>query len=207
MSVRWFARLTPIAGLLVSMTLPAAAQPGAKNTEWRTYGGDLSNRRYAPLDQINAENFNKLEVAWRFKTDNLGPRPEFQLEATPLMINGVIYSTAGTRRSVIALDAATGELLWTHGEHEGPRGAAAPRQLSGRGLAYWTDGRDERILYVTPGYRLIALNAKTGVPVADFGKGGVVDLKLDDDQQMDLITGEVGLHSTPMVAKNVVIIG
>jgi quinoprotein glucose dehydrogenase len=145
MSVRWFAHLTPIACLLVSMTLPAAAQPAPKNTEWRTYGGDLGNRRYAPLDQINAQNFNNLEIAWRFKTDNLGPRPEFQLEATPLMINGVIYSTAGTRRSVIALDAATGELLWTHGEHEGPRGAAAPRQLSGRGLAYWTDGKDERI--------------------------------------------------------------
>jgi len=65
--------------------------------------------------------------------------------------NGVLYSTAGTRRSVVALDAATGELLWTHGEREGPRGGAAPRQLSGRGLSYWSDGREERILYVTPG--------------------------------------------------------
>ena len=65
---------------------------------------------------------------------------------------------------------------------KGKRGAAAPRQLSGRGLAYWTDGREERILYVTPGYRLVALDAKTGVPVAGFGKNGIVDLKLDDDQ-------------------------
>jgi quinoprotein glucose dehydrogenase len=207
MSVRWIARLTPMVCLLLSMTLPAAAQSGAKNTEWRTYGGDLSNRRYAPLDQINAENFNKLEIAWRFKTDNLGPRPEFQLEATPLMINGVIYSVGGTRRSVVALDAATGELLWTHGEHEGPRGAAAPRQLSGRGLAYWTDGKDERIFYVTPGYRLIALNAKTGAPATTFGDNGVVDLKQEDDQDIDPITGEVGLHATPIVAKNVVIVG
>ena len=94
-----------------------------------------------------------------------------------------------------------------HSENEGARGAAAPRQLSGRGLAYWTDGQDERILYVTPGYRLIALDAKRGIPVASFGKNGVVDLKLDDDQEMDLITGEVGLHSTPAVAKNVVIVG
>ena len=83
----------------------------------------------------------------------------------------------------------------------------APRQLSGRGLAYWTDGKEERILYVTPGYRLIALNAKTGIPVPAFGKDGVVDLKLDDDQEIDLVTGEVGLHATPVVANNVVIVG
>src|SRR5438552_10723122 len=123
------------------------------------------------------------------------------------MANGVIYSTAGTRRSVVVLDAATGELLWVHGENEGPRGTSAPRLLSGRGLAYWADGSDERILYVTPGYRLIALNAKTGVPVPAFGVNGVVDLKQDDDQDIDLVTGEVGLHATPMVARDVVIVG
>ena len=94
-----------------------------------------------------------------------------------------------------------------HSEIEGPRGAAAPRQLSGRGLAYWSDGRESRILYVTPGYRLVALDARTGVPVASFGKAGIVDLKQDDDQEIDLITGEVGLHSTPIVARDVVIVG
>src|SRR5215472_7091052 len=130
------------------------AQTGAKNGEWRTYGGDLGHTRYSPLDQINASNFNQLEVAWTFKTDNLGPRPEYVFESTPLEINGVLYSTAGSRRAVVALDAETGELLWVHGEKEGARGDAAPRQLSGRGLAYWTDGKQERILYVTPGYRL-----------------------------------------------------
>jgi quinoprotein glucose dehydrogenase len=182
-------------------------QSGAAGGEWRTYGGDLGHTRYAPLDQINAANFSTLEVAWRFKTDSLGPRPEYLYESTPLMVKGVVYSTAGSRRAVVALDGATGELLWMHSEHEGARGAAAPRQLSGRGLAYWSDGRDERILYVTPGYRLIALDAKSGIPVATFGKGGVVDLKLDDDQEMDLVTGEIGLHATPMVAKNVVIVG
>src|SRR5260370_13165590 len=124
-----------------------------------------------------------------------------------MMVNGVVYSTAGTRRAVVALDAGTGAQMWMHSEREGARGAAAPRQLSGRGLAYWSSGRDERILYVTPGYRLIALDAKTGIPVASFGKDGVVDLKLDDDQNMDLITGEVGLHSTPLVAGNTVIVG
>ena len=188
-------------------TLSVNGQSGAKNGEWRTYGGDLGNTHYAPLDQINSGNFSKLQIAWRFKTDNLGPRPEFNFEGTPLMANGVIYSTAGTRRAVVALDAATGELLWVHGEREGARGTAAPRQLSGRGLAYWTDGREERILYVTPGYRLIALDAKTGNLVPAFGTGGIVDLKLGDDQEIDLVTGEVGLHAAPVVANDVVIVG
>jgi quinoprotein glucose dehydrogenase len=185
----------------------ARGQSGTKNGEWRNYGGDLGSTRYAPFDQINAENFSKLEIAWRFKTESLGPRPEFKFESTPLMVHGVLYSTGGSRRAVVATDAATGELLWVHREDEGLRGTNAPRQLSGHGVAYWTDGQEERILYVTPGYRLIALNAKTGTPVPGFGKSGVVDLKLDDDQDIDLVTGEVGLHSTPVVAKNVVIVG
>jgi quinoprotein glucose dehydrogenase len=193
--------------LLVWVTLPATGQSGATAGEWRNYGNDLANTRYSALDQINASNFGNLEIAWRFKTDNLGPRPEFNLESTPLMANGVVYSTAGTRRSVVAIDGATGELLWVHGENEGPRGTNAPRVLSGRGLAYWTDGREERIYYVTPGYRLLALNAKTGVPVPSFGQNGVVDLKLDDDQEIDLVTGEVGLHATPLVTRNVVVVG
>jgi quinoprotein glucose dehydrogenase len=169
----------------------------------------LANTRYRPLAQINAANFNQLELAWSFKTDNLGPRPEYKLEGTPLMVKGVLYAAGGTRRSVIALDAATGELLWTHGESEGPRGAAAPRQLSGRGVAYWTDGKEERILYVTPGYRLVALEAKTGARVHSFGEGGAVDLKQNMDQTImpDLTTGEIGLQSAPVVAGNTIMIG
>src|SRR5215510_1152837 len=154
-----------------------------KNGEWPSYCGDVHGTRYSPLDQINADNFNKLEIAWRFKTDALGPRPEFNLESTPLMVNGRVFSTGGTRRAVVALDAASGEMLWMHSENEGPRGAAAPRQLSGRGLSYWTDGKEERVLYVTPGYRLIALDAKTGQTVPGFGVNGVVDLKQNFDQQ------------------------
>ena len=203
----WLLRLVPVVCLLPWVALPLVGQTGAPNGEWRTYGGDLGNTRYSPLDQISATNFKSLEVAWRFKTDNLGPRPEFNLEGTPLMANGVLYATAGTRRSVVALDPATGELLWVHGENEGPRGSNAPRLLSGRGLAYWTDGREERILYVTPGYRLIALNAKNGNPVGSFGVNGAVDLKQENDQEIDPITGEVGLHATPMIAKDIVVIG
>ncbi len=204
---RWTAATACGVGMFAWAATPSAAQSGAKNGEWRTYGGDLGNTRYSPLAQIGAENFNKLQLAWRFKTDSLGPRPEYNFESTPLMVNGVVYTTAGTRRAVVALDAATGELMWMHSEREGARGTAAPRQLSGRGLAYWTDGKEERILYVTPGYRLIALDAKTGIPAPAFGKAGVVDLKLDDDQEIDLVTGEVGLHATPVVAGDVVIVG
>lgn len=185
----------------------SAAAVGALRGEWRTYGGDLRSTRYAALDQINKDNFAKLEVAWRFKTDALGPRPEFNLQSTPLMVGGVLYSTAGTRRAVVALDAATGEMLWMHSENEGKRGEAAPRQLSGRGLAYWTDGREARIVYVTPGYQMVALDAKTGARVPGFGRNGIVDLKLNNDQEMDPITGEIGLHAAPVISGDVVVIG
>ena len=94
-------------------------QTGALNGEWRAYGGDTGHTRYSPLDQIDATNFSKLAVAWRFKTDHLGPRPEFMFESTPVMANGVLYSTAGSRRAVVALDPETGEELWMHSEREG----------------------------------------------------------------------------------------
>jgi quinoprotein glucose dehydrogenase len=178
------------------------------DTEWRHYANDLANTRYAPLDQINAGNFSKLEVAWRFKTDNLGPRPEYQYEVTPLMVGGWIYATAGSRRAVVCLNAATGELKWVYSLDEGPRGQNAPRQLSGRGCSYWSDGKgEERILYVTPGYQLIALDAHTGQPIKNFGENGIVDLKRNDDQVMDPITADIGLHATPLVAGNTVVVG
>ena len=201
-------------GLLCATALalvapPALPQSQAKTTDWPSYAADLAGTCYRPLDQINASNFNDLEIAWRIKTDNFGDRSEYKLEGTPLMVNGVLYATAGSRRAVIALDPGTGELLWIHGEHEGKRGGAAPRQLSGRGLAYWSDGKEERILYVTPGYRLICLNAKTGLSDSGFGTGGFVDLKLNDDQDIfpDLTTGEIGIQSAPVVAGNTVIVG
>src|SRR3954469_9859586 len=190
----------------------ATGLPSTKNGDWTHYTADARGTKYMPLDQINAANFNKMEVAWRFKTDNLGTRPEFKLEGTPLAIKGVLYTTAGTRRAVVALDGRSGELIWSHSYREGQRAAIAPRQLSGRGVAYWTDGKnDERILYVTTGYRLIALNAKNGSMVQSFGEGGIVDLKkgavVGKGQQIDYDTGEIGLHSTPTVVKDTIIVG
>jgi quinoprotein glucose dehydrogenase len=191
-----------------------AAVTGGPSTaagEWLTYGGDLANTRYSPLAQIDASNFSKLELAWRFRTDNLGPRPEFKLEGTPLMAGGMIYASAGTRRAVVALDAATGELRWVHGEDEGARGAAAPRLLSGRGLSYWSDGKEARLLYITIGYQLVALDAKTGARVSGFGRDGRVDLKepviIGGGQKIDPVKGEIGVNNTPLVVGDVVVVG
>ena len=200
---------TLVAGGLAAALMvagPALAQ-SAKDVDWPTYTADLAGSRYRPLDQINAGNFSKLEVAWRFKTDAIGNRPEFKLEGTPLMVGGVVYATAGSRRGVVALDAVTGELMWVHSEREGARAAASPRQLSGRGVSYWADGKDQRIFYVTTGYRLLALDAKTGARVPGFGTAGEVDLKTDWDQDVDLTSGEAGLHSAPTIVGNTIIIG
>ena len=192
---------------LLSFALTAAAQePGTASGEWPSYGGDLTHRRYSPLDQITAENFSELELAWRFSTDNLGPRPETNFQSTPLMVNGMLYTTAGSRRAVVALDPETGEMLWIHRIDEGERGEEAPRRLSGRGLAYWDDGGDGVILYVTPGYQLIALDAGTGARIRSFGDAGIVDLKQDIDQDLEP-TSEIGLHAAPVVAGNTIIIG
>jgi len=194
---------------LIMASAGAFAQTGGQNVNWPVYMGDINGSRFKPLDQINASNFSNLEVAWRFKTDNMGNRPEFKLEGTPLEVDGVVYASAGSRRAIVALDAVTGEILWVHGEKEGARGAAAPRQLSGRGPVYWGDGKDARILYVTPGYQLICLDAKTGQRVTSFGNNGAVDLKADDDQKIepDLTTGEIGWQSAPTVVGDKVLIG
>jgi len=204
--------LVGAAALIPRVSGQARPASSTRIGEWTHYAADARGSRYAPLDQINGSNFNKLEVAWRFKTDNLGPRPEYKLEGTPLMVKGVVYTTGGTRRSVVALDAKTGEQIWVYSMREGARAANAPRQLSGRGVSYWSDGRgDDRILFVTTGFRLVALNAQTGAPIQGFGKSGIVDLKegvvYGNRQPIDLESGEIGLHSTPTVARDVIVVG
>jgi quinoprotein glucose dehydrogenase len=216
-------RLLPIAPALALTAIVLAAldagllgqatgQPSTKNGDWPHYTADMHGTRYSPLDQITGANFNQLEVAWRFKTDNLGPRPEYKLEGTPLAIKGILYTTGGTRRSVVALDGKTGEVIWTHSLREGKRAAVAPRQLSGRGVSYWTDGKgDDRVIYVTTGYRLVELHAKNGAMVTSFGKDGIVDLKVGavkgKGEQIDLETGEIGVHSTAAVVRDTLIVG
>lgn len=185
---------------------PASTRPMA-GRNWSSYGGDLAHSRYSSLDQISADNFSDLEIAWRFETRSLGPSPEFNLQVTPLVVDGVLFTTSGTRRAVVALDAATGEMLWLHRIDEGERASRAPRRLSGRGLSYWTDGDARRIFYVTIGYQLVCLDATTGQRDPGFGTGGIVDLREDFDQEIETEAADVGLHSTPCVANDVVIVG
>jgi quinoprotein glucose dehydrogenase len=205
-------RVIPIGVRILIAVLAASvgvsAQRGAAGGEWRTWGGDLGVTRYAPLDQIDASNFSKLQIAWRFRTENLGSRPDFNLQTTPLMIGGVLYATAGEHRNAVAINAKTGELLWMHRLEEGRRAQLSSRRLSGRGVGYWTDGKgDERIFYVTIGYQLVGLDAKTGRPLKDFGADGVVDLKKDIDQDLDPVEGEIAWNGAPVVAKNVILVG
>ncbi len=203
---------TGLGGQVGAQSSTQSAQPSVAKGDWPTYFADDAGTRYSPLAQIDASNFSKLTVAWRLKTNNFGPRPEYKLEGSPLEINGTVYTTAGTRRDAIALDAKTGELKWAYGLDEGDRALNSPRNLSGRGLGYWTDGKgDERIILVTIGYQLVELNAKTGQPIPTFGKNGIVDMKVGVvhglGKQIDMKTGEIGLHAAPIVADNVILIG
>ncbi len=183
--------------------IPAVAQKGTENGQWRFYGGDERSTRYAPLDQINESNVSQLQVAWTWRSTNFGPRPQASSEVTPLMVDGVLYFTAGTNRVVVAADAATGETLWTYRLEEEGRGAV---RQNNRGVAYWSDGRgDARILVISPGYQLMALDAKTGRPEAGFGANGLVDLWVGLRRKPD--PGTVGSTSPAMIVGDVVVVG
>ncbi len=145
-STRAASGVLPLAAGLLCASMLVSGQSGVKNGEWPHWGGDLGNSKYSPLDQINRDNVKTLRIAWRWKADNYGPRTDGNFEATPLMVNGVLYTTAGSRRDVVAIDAATGETLWMYRYDEGSRGDVAPRRNSGRGVEYWSsaDGRESR---------------------------------------------------------------
>ena len=191
--------------------------PGDRSGDWIYYGGDARNWRYKPFDQIDAGNFSNMQVAWRFRTDNMGPNLDFRLGSTAIEANGVVYVTGGgMRRSVAAMDASNGTLLWIHQEDEGFRAEFAPRITAGRGVSYWTDGKEERIIYVTTGYRMKALNAKTGALISTFGENGVIDLKKDFDQDLSrfarpgfdaLTMADIGLHASPVIGKDTIVVG
>lgn len=198
--------LASASALALMGTCPANAQETAPaETSWLHYANDLASTRYSPLNQINATNFDKLELQWRFSTDVLGPRADADYQSTPLAINGRLYTTAGARRDVVCLDAGTGELLWMHRYDEGKR--IGSRGGAGLGVGYWTDGTNERIIYVTRGYNMFSLDAKTGKPDPAFGTGGLVDLRLNDDQIIDPNRGVIGLHAPPLVVQNTIIVG
>ena len=208
--VVWSVLLLVVMALGTAVT--ASAQAGAPAGEWRYYGGDAGSTKYSALDQITRENVGDLRIAWRWRTDNFGPRVDFNYQATPLMVGGVLYTTAGWRRNAVAIDGVTGETLWMYRYDEGERGETAPvRASSGRGLAYWTDEQgDERIIHVTKGYHLVALNAATGQPVSTFGDHGVVDLYdglFDGLDRPPVEDGQIGLNSPALVVGDVIVVG
>lgn len=196
--------------LTAALSLPAsAAQQGTSDGEWHVYGGDPGHTRYAPLDQIDASNVADLEIAWRWTAQNYGPNPRIRSQTTPLMVDGVLYATAGQRRAVVAIDAGTGETLWMWQMDEGERLGDAPRANPGRGVAWWSDGAgDDRILAVTPGYHMVALDAHTGRPIEAFAGSGVLDLHERHRVRDGVpIEGSIGASSPPTVVDDVVVVG
>ena len=199
-------RLIILLPIMAVLMVRANAQHGASNGEWRFYGGDAGTTKYSPLDQINTDNVKDLKIVWEWKAQNFGKRPDFNWEATPLMIGGVLYVTAGSRRDAVAIDATTGETLWVYRLDEGARGALVARPQN-RGLAYWSDGRgDNRIVLISPGYQLIALNAKTGLPIPGFGTGGVVDLTKGLDRAV-VKPGQIGSSSPAIIIRDTIVVG
>jgi glucose dehydrogenase len=165
-----------------------AQLPGVENGEWHYLGGDAGHTRSSPLTQIHAGNFSDLQVAWVWRADNFGPDTEYTFRSTPSFARGVLYTVVGQRRQVAAIDAATGETLWTFREPETIRYLRSPRTDFGKGVAYAeVDGRG--VVYITsPAFFLWALDAETGrplenwgrpVPLEGFSRTGVVDLLPD----------------------------
>ncbi|MBT6044185.1 MAG: pyrroloquinoline quinone-dependent dehydrogenase [Gammaproteobacteria bacterium] len=209
------------AGDLVAITMQPSLSPvrvaslmnGASTAqrvieyEWLGYHNDTHATRYAPLDQINADNVQNLEVAWRWTTLNHGPNPEFNYESTPVMADGVLYATAGRRRDVVAIDPVTGENLWMYRFDEG--GRRGPRVNSGRGVSYWREGDQSRVVVVTPGYYLISLDTATGKPDPDFGDNGMVDLRVGQEDRFEIDIEDIpsGLTAPPVIVDGVIVIG
>jgi quinoprotein glucose dehydrogenase len=210
-------RLAPLAmGLLLAALAapPLLAQhQGTDKGEWRYWGGDEASSRYSPLDQIDAKNAGKLEVAWRWSAANYGPEPDFIYRCTPIKVGNRLYAVAGQRRTVVAIDAGTGETLWMWRMKEEPRWQASTRKNYGKGVAYAeVEGRGV-IYLITPGYHLVALDAETGQPLPYFGLNGIVDLHVGlgnypvDANLGTLASGDITASSPPIVVNGVVVVG
>ncbi|OLC89520.1 MAG: hypothetical protein AUI86_00805 [Gemmatimonadetes bacterium 13_1_40CM_3_66_12] len=144
------------------------------DTDWRVTGGDPGNTRFSPLDQINTTNVARLRVAWVYHTGDLAPDQHGEIQATPIVVDGVLYATTPAL-AAIALRAASGTLLWRFD----PRTTHDARRTDfshvNRGVVYWADSRDRRIFF-TAGRKLYGLDARTGRPIPTFGDSGSVDL-------------------------------
>lgn len=186
---------------------------GTQNGNWRYWGGDAASSRYSPLEQINAENFSKLEVAWVWRGDNFGPEVDPLLRATPIYAEGKLFSVAGSTRTVVSIDPATGETLWMWRMPTGQRWKDSMRKNYGKGVAYDVVDGKGRVYIVTPSFHLAALDAQTGRPVQEFGKDGIVDLladlgyPFDPEKGIDPKIGYITNSSPPIIVNGVIVVG
>ena len=215
--------LAAAVGVMIGLTAPhpAAAQYGAVDGEWRSYAGDPGSTKYSPLDQIDAGNFDDLQIAWRWASvdadvdlEAIGSDDErlsiFGLQATPLMIGGVLYLSTALYQAA-AVDAGTGETIWVH-DPQSYLGGKPTHAFRSRGVAYWSedDGSDARIFWGTSEAYLVAVDAHTGEPIRDFGDDGRVDLMEGIPRA---VRGEtnyqgrnlIGVASPPAIARDVVL--
>ncbi|MEZ5490410.1 MAG: pyrroloquinoline quinone-dependent dehydrogenase [Gammaproteobacteria bacterium] len=205
--------VTPFILALGSLCLSplAVGQSGTSvyQGDWPVYHGGEFAQRYSPLDQINAENVGSLEIAWRFSTENFGPTTDYVNPSTPLEVDGVLYANIASTRNVVALDATSGQVLWLWRAQEGDRFDEAPRKGAGRGVSFWRDGDTTRVIDVTPGYQLVSLDAKTGIPDPNFGDNGIVDLFVGlrnaDDPRFPY--PDIGISAPPFVMNDVIVVG
>ena len=211
--------------LAVLLLAPASAlsqDRGSPEGEWHFQSGDAWGTRFSPADQIDASNFEDLEVGWIWKADNFGPNVDTQFKSTPSYIDGILYTLAGLRRTVAAIDPATGETLWTYREPFTQRWERSMRKNYGKGVAYGEVNGRGVIYYISPAFFLHALDAKSGqhlenfgrrVPIDGFPTTGVVDLLADLDKPYDVEYGvdkDVGYitsSSPPIVVNGVVVVG
>jgi glucose dehydrogenase len=233
-TARWAGLAVGLALILgVSATVaPIDAQDRAPQGQWRYIGGDASHTRYLPLDQINAANFENLQVAWVWRGDNFGPAVDFVFRSTPIYVDGILYTVAGQRRTVAAIDPKTGETLWAYREPNTTRYERGMRNNYGKGVAYGEVNGRGVIYYTSPAFFLHALDAKTGahlenwgahVPIEGFPRSGVIDmlpdlvgdwepwttsgLKYDAEKGIPRELGNLSTSSPPIVVNGVVVVG
>ncbi len=170
------------APLLKGLTsIVEAAQAGNAPSQWTSYGSDNASTKYAPLSQIDGDNFSRLRVAWTWRSveaDVLKANPKLRSwawESTPLMVDGVLYISTSLSQ-VAALDAATGQMTWVYDPETWKNGTPSNNGFVHRGVAYWADGNDRRVVFGTGDGYLICLNAQTGRPIPTFGQNGRIDL-------------------------------
>jgi quinoprotein glucose dehydrogenase len=178
--------------------------------EWRHAGGNHASAKYAALDQIDASNFAELQIAWRYRSDDLTipaelSYPTSDYRAVPLVINGIMYTNTN-HGQVVALDPGSGEQLWRFDPESYLLGPPLFSRVQTRGIEYWTDGEIERIFLATLGKQLVSIDIETGAPDPNFGDRGFVDLK-NDLGRLEFEINNITHGAPPIAVGTSVIVG